>query len=349
MEAFRARQFAKSLATPNTFIGGIAKTGGTGVNEPIDTPWKLSQKLGIAVNRITGFKVIGDDVECRIRGSYGIPLNAFGHQEDASANKNITSYYDEDNLVTGISSYAFSRTNLENIKLENVTSLGWGAFQYSKLKSGYFPNYAPTASTQSVIFYNCTNLELLNMPLLKNAPTQMIRGCSNANFQFLAPLLEQVGEFFFMQLNVNFNETDLVGYPNLHTINNRSFSNTNGFEEINIPSLTTCNGVTPFYQMNNVKRYYLNNVTTFSSSPSAIAFSLGNRACELIELKKCKTLPNLLVGELTGVTGVPNATNFTCRLHIDTEFQNAVISLKTTFPWTVIEFYDDDGDYVKTI
>ena len=38
------RTFAQNVAA-NTFIGGIAKQGGTGVNAPIDTPSKLASKL----------------------------------------------------------------------------------------------------------------------------------------------------------------------------------------------------------------------------------------------------------------------------------------------------------------
>lgn len=82
---------------PNTFIGGIAKLGGTGVNAPIRTVNELAQKLSINSNRITGFRIVNNDVECRIQGTYSLP--DFGATLQISANQNITYYHDSENLA----------------------------------------------------------------------------------------------------------------------------------------------------------------------------------------------------------------------------------------------------------
>lgn len=166
MEAFRARQFAKSLATPNTFIGGIAKTGGTGVNAPIDTPYKLSQKLGIAVNRITGFKVIGDDVECRIRGSYSVPQYAFGNVGTGNSNTNITTFFDIDGNVSMPEAFCFYGTTIQHVNFPNATQIGNRAFDNcSFLNEGLLPMV--TKITGSRTFAANVRLNNLYLPNLE--------------------------------------------------------------------------------------------------------------------------------------------------------------------------------------
>ena len=111
--------------TPNTLIGGIAKTGGTGVNAPIDTPYKLAQKLLINVNRITGFKIIFDDVSCRIRGTYTLPPRVFGTDTVGQVNENITYYHDIDNLCTYVDRGSFSKLpNLKRLTLNGLLNSG---------------------------------------------------------------------------------------------------------------------------------------------------------------------------------------------------------------------------------
>lgn len=294
MEAFRARQFAKSLATPNTFIGGIAKTGGTGVNAPIDTPYKLSQKIGIAVNRISGFKVVGDDVECRIRGNYSL-LN-FGATSQADANQNITTFIDEDSLVT---------------------SQGGGQG-----------------------FHNCKNLEVIKLNGIITAAT-LFRNCTHPNLEVEMLNLKNTTTTFFSQLNNNFNQDKLVGFPSLENLGRYAFHNVYGFTELNLPTVTRIINYA-FYGVYNCVNYYLNNVTN-ADKP----FTHGNGACKLIEMKKCKSVGSYLINN--DGTLVPHPTDFTMRLNIAIKTSAAVIHTKTHFPWAVIEFYDDNGDYVETI
>ena len=61
--------FGGTKAKANTFIGGVAST--------ITTSGALATKLGIASNRITNFKIVGSDIECRIIGAYSIPAEAY--------------------------------------------------------------------------------------------------------------------------------------------------------------------------------------------------------------------------------------------------------------------------------
>lgn len=106
------RTFAQNVAA-NTFIGGIAKQGGTGVNAPIDTPSKLATKLGINASRITGFKVIGDDVNCQVSGFYNTTI--FGSGTVLNSNVNINSFITWGDL-SALSTWGFANTNITSYK-----------------------------------------------------------------------------------------------------------------------------------------------------------------------------------------------------------------------------------------
>lgn len=287
------RNFAQNIE-PNTFIGGIAKQGGIGVNAPIYTPSKLANKLGIAVIRISGFKVVGNDVACRIRGYYSLP--SFGFGNGAGANQNITSFIDEGNLVTSIDGiYGFRNCkNLEAIKLNRI-------------------------GTASSIFRSCTHpnleVEMLNLKITTSA--------------------------FFSELNDNFNQDKLVGFPSLEDLGTIAFHNVKGFTELDLPTATTIR-LSAFYSVRNCVNYYLNNVTRAYEAP----WAGGNYACKLIELKKCKNVGSRFMSDSINV---PHPTDFKMRLNIAIKESDAVVDTKTRFPWTVIEFYDDNGDYVETI
>jgi len=144
--------FGGSELKPNTFIGGVAST--------ITTSGALATKLEIASNRITNFKIVGSDIECRISGSYVIPDSAF------ISDTSITYYYDYENCtlinyrafrdctnlsevvfdnVTYIDSQAFYKSvNLKKAILKSVITIGYQAFDgdgiISKLSTLYAPN-----------------------------------------------------------------------------------------------------------------------------------------------------------------------------------------------------------------
>jgi len=125
----------------NTFIGGVASV--------ITTSGALASRLGIASNRITNFKIVGSDIECRISGSYGIPLFCTGIEL-------VISYYrDFDGLVTSIGSQAFYFTNVREVYTPNATSIGLEAFDQngsvgqdkSSLKILYIPRVTTIGTT----------------------------------------------------------------------------------------------------------------------------------------------------------------------------------------------------------
>lgn len=105
----------------NTFIGGIAKLGGTGDNAPILTAAELATTLGISESIIQGFKVVGEDVECVILENFSLPSVCFQN------NENII-FFNSHN-VTSIGANAFrSCASLTSVDFPLVTSVGGGSF-----------------------------------------------------------------------------------------------------------------------------------------------------------------------------------------------------------------------------
>ncbi len=101
----------------NTFIGGVASV--------ISTSVILAAKLGIASNKITNFKIVGSDIECRITGNYSI---YYFTSNPPSVRLIITYYRDLDGLVTSIAEQAFYNTVIREVYTPNATSIGMQAF-----------------------------------------------------------------------------------------------------------------------------------------------------------------------------------------------------------------------------
>lgn len=321
MQAFIARQFAKSKAVPNTFIGGIAKQGGTGVNAPIDTPYKLSQKLGIAVNRITGFKVIGDDLECRIRGSY-IVSTGFGGTVSADANKNIKSFIDEDGLITSISVTFLQYTTVINVKLPSITIIPQTAFRgtFSLVNLD-----APLVTTvQSTAFQNDSEFLTFNAKPVTIANVAF-QGCTKLNLDTSElTTLTGAGNHFRNMRQVIFNLNKLTSTQGLMF----SFRDNPQMQELHMPLLV--------------------NLLSSTSQPCNEAF-LFNTSMNLFDAKKLKTigLANEQKNLFVGVFGI------TIKVHVFMATSNAgtadldLIHAKSL--GNTVEFYDDNGDYVSTL
>lgn len=286
---------------PNTFIGGIAKTGGTGVNLPINTPASLASKLGISVNRISGFRIVNNDVECRITGAYelGIFLGGNNTKDPADANQNITFFHDLDNLVTA------SRTSFH--KCNSLTS---------------------------VIMNGCT------------FGYQVFRRCQNPNLKVEMRGLKTTN-LFFSQLPTTFNMSKFDGWDSIETLETFAFHELDGFgfPEINMPSLKRMTGGSNLYRVRNCEKFLFQNVTSISGEN---AFTNGNRTMKLIDIRRCKSITGTRLVNNTGLL-TPHASDFKIRIHQSMTGNQAIINLRADFPYTVVELYDDNGNYVSTL
>lgn len=110
----------------NTFIGGIGST--------ITTASLLASLLGISVNRILNFEVVGTEVRCRIVGSYEIPTAAF------LSNSAITFYEDKDNLITKINFNSFNNTKVLSYDFKGVLTVEQGGFGFSTSEEVFLEN-----------------------------------------------------------------------------------------------------------------------------------------------------------------------------------------------------------------
>lgn len=134
--------FGRSKGLANTFIGGVAPM--------INTESALATRLGISVSRITLFKVVGSNIECRISGSYQL-IQTF-----SSNDVNQVKYYiDQDGLVFTIGLQAFYTTTLEFGYFPNAISIGDAAFDQNSptslpkdnLKRLYIPRVLTIGAT----------------------------------------------------------------------------------------------------------------------------------------------------------------------------------------------------------
>jgi hypothetical protein len=167
----------------NTEIGGVSAT--------IITASDLATILDIPIGRINDFVIVGTDVKCNITGNYEIPVNAF------RSNTSLTSFIDNDGLVTKINNSAFynctSATNYNFPNVSNIESSSAGSangtFQNNtSLISLSFPSLTVLSGTGSC-FFGCSNLTTFSAPIFSNS-------IPNATFYFCYVL-----EFLTLTIN----------------------------------------------------------------------------------------------------------------------------------------------------
>lgn len=135
--------FGGTKAKANTFIGGVAST--------ITTSGALATKLAIASNRITNFKIVGSNIECRISGSYVMTENCW------NGDTSIIYYYDKDGLVSNLLNFSFANTpNLKRLEFKGVINLTGGYIvRYDVLTSRKIEVFLDNCiSITSVAFYD---------------------------------------------------------------------------------------------------------------------------------------------------------------------------------------------------
>jgi hypothetical protein len=154
------------LPTPNTFIGGVAAT--------INTPALIASKLGIAVDRIKSFSIIGNDIQFAVIGNYNIPNACFMN------NSSLTYFLDNGGLVLKIDSNGFRAcVNLSNINFPKCNEICIGSgflsfYQCSSLVNVSFPECL-RVWTQS--FASCSLLKIIDLPKLTETGPNIFSEC----------------------------------------------------------------------------------------------------------------------------------------------------------------------------
>lgn len=141
----KAFAYGQNSSTPNTFIGGVSAV--------ISTATILASTLGILESRILGFTIIGSDIQCRIKGTYAIPITYFLFPST------ITYYDDVDGLVSN-PGYVRSYTNLHTWNTPNAITIGlFFGRECPLLTVANFPN--ATSVTGSAFYSsNCSTFNL---------------------------------------------------------------------------------------------------------------------------------------------------------------------------------------------
>lgn len=136
----------------NTFIGGVSASIGTAA--------ALATKLQISADRVSNFKVVGNDIQCKILGgSYTIPGQCF--KNDTT----LTYYNDAKGLVTYIQSQGLRNcTNLTYVNFPNVVVFEAYVLEGAKLTGVIdFPKLT-TLGTNTLL--SMTGLCTINMPVV---------------------------------------------------------------------------------------------------------------------------------------------------------------------------------------
>jgi len=143
---------------PNTFIGGVASS--------LSTKYLLATKLGISPTRIKSFRIVNDEVQANIEGTYSVPANAFAN------NSNIIFYKDKDRLANRIHNGAFVNCpNLEILELYGLVDLsseGGMKISNTKIVDLYFPEMISISGNNSI--RNNTFLKTFDAPIATLLP-----------------------------------------------------------------------------------------------------------------------------------------------------------------------------------
>lgn len=168
--------YSGTLPATNTTIGGVSAT--------INTQAQIASKLGVSRARITNIQTgTNNDISFKVVGTYEIPTSSFANIFT------LTSFIDNDNLVTRVNSSAFTA---------------------SGLPLGY--NDPETASLHTIIMNGCTQID----------GTAFSYQRSLVNFQMNA-LVTMTGTFC-----LNWTGARQLRFPNLVNVSTRAFAHQNG-------------------------------------------------------------------------------------------------------------------------
>jgi hypothetical protein len=146
----------------NTFIGGVASA--------INTASLLATKLQISTSRITSFSVVGNDIQCKIDGTYAMPNSAFEGLPNTNNNPGITFYNDIENLCISLGSNSFYSNQqqmlITEINFGGVINVGFSSFLGFPSRSFIKKIILPQATTLngSKVISVLPDLELVYIP-----------------------------------------------------------------------------------------------------------------------------------------------------------------------------------------
>lgn len=322
-------------ATPNTIIGGVGSV--------ITTKSALATKLGISESIIQGFKIVGSDIHCKITSNYSIGVNTF------NSDVNITSYLDFDGKCINVGQAAFSGSTIIDAVFPNAVLgvLAFGSVSAIKCLSndnfGYqYDYYKSTIGNEA---FRRTKIKHLNIPNLTTISTNLIRN-NNDLISVLGGNVTSIGADAFVGC-INLVNIDL---ENVTTIHQRAFSDCTSMPFFDLLSLTSLR-FQVFYDCSSCEYINMPMIENISDAERVNLFR-GLSSCNLISMKKLKTLGD----PSTSNSSTFQALKMGCTIEVN-EFMatSNAGNADATLVWVkanrsaVVEFYDDNGDYVSTL
>lgn len=315
---------------PNTIIGGVAST--------IPTRAALATKLGISESLITRFKVVGNDIQCKIIDNYTIPSNCF--LNDTS----ITSYLDKQGKVTNVNNYSFENTsNLKEISFINAVYFGQGVFKNSGLLEVLQP--LPAVSLNNT-FENCSDLISVNAGLANGTWLNSFANCNNLTEVIGGAPTKFQGTFW---------GTKITSWEDSTTLECTQYAFRNcRAETVKLHACTKLNNST-FNHSSASGGLYLKEVHLPECTEMSYAEFRYCSELEILDAKKCKTFTHATI---TPFATVGSYTNFKAgaivKLHEDLATSDGgfphpyLVTLKNEGKVT-IEFYNDAGVLTSTL
>jgi len=303
---------------PNTFIGGV---GGS-----LSTKNLLATKLGIAPTRIKSFRIVNDEVQAHIQDSYTIRNGCFYATT-------ITHYIDSDGLVLGIENGAFANTPIIRAEFKNALTFS-ANFNDVVEKRGVFNNCVMLKHINLKSLQNLGNADVVayhfrnvypDLILMDNIKTPTAYGLGFSNFTFSLLNLESTRNHMF---------------ENCKPQNFETFKNL----EFNIGAFRA----SKFYEIK------LNNVTSISTKTGIFQ---GMTITTLIELKKLKTFGDpASIGGTIDFNYAFGSLKTGCRIRVNialattnSGIPDASLSWAKANRNAIVEFYDDNGNYISTL
>jgi len=243
--------FGRQKIKPNTFIGGVSAT--------ISTPALIAAKLGINVNRIKAFSIIGSNIQFAVSGgSYELP-NANSGLYNGFA-PGITYYDDRDGLVAKVNHSCFRNNS-------GASSLVW----VNLPNCNYIDNYA---------FFNQQNLTTLAAPKITYFGDYSFSytRISSVIYNYCLTVGDSAFSRCFLPLTIN------LPVATVFATNAFSFSNISSYYGLNLTTMGVgcfdqCIG-SPYFNMPNVTSVPINCFRYFSGPTfnMPLANSIGSQA-----------------------------------------------------------------------
>lgn len=286
----------------------------------------MATKLGISQSIIKSFKVVGTEVQAFIDSNYTIGVGVFNEDED------ITHYRDMDGRVTSLF-WCFRNAinlidvyfpNVQTIQGGNTSNISAGCFSGCvNLEEAVFNNWQNTGTNPgNFTFYNCVKLTGLDTSKLTGNPgTQFLANTPQTSFDF----------------------------SSLTTISGNMFLNSSVAGVLSLPEVTSMpqTGITNCA----VTQILLPKLEGLSGSNKTNLF-VNLTQLELLDAKKLK---NILDPSIRGTNAFNNLkTGCIINVHEDLATANsgspdeALVWVKANRS-AVVNFYDDNGDYVSTL